>query len=69
MCSATKAKRTVKYEIELHSFRHLYNSTISFINKYNIGIEDSKLRLQQRGEQMAETCLSLYKMISIVQNV
>ena len=61
MCSATKAKRTVKYEIELHSFRHLYNSTISFINKYNIGIEDSKLRVQQRGEQMAETCLSLYK--------
>lgn len=61
MSSATKSKRNVKYEIELHSFRHLYKSTISYINRYNIGIEDCRLRLQQRGNQMAETCLSLYK--------
>lgn len=60
MSSATKAKRNVKYEIELHSFRHLYKSTISYINRYNIGIEDCRLRLQQRGNQMAETIFSLY---------
>lgn len=60
MCSATKAKRNVKYEIELHSFRHLYKSTILYINRYNLGIEDCKLRLQQRGNQMAETIFSLY---------
>lgn len=59
-CSATRTKRKVKYETELHSFRHLYKSTISYINRYNIGIEDCKLRLQQRGNQMAETIFSLY---------
>lgn len=60
ICSATRSKRKVKYETELHSFRHLYKSTISYINRYNIGIEDCKLRLQQRGNQMAETIFSLY---------
>lgn len=60
ICSATRSKRKVKYETELHSFRHLYKSTISYINRYNIGIDDCKLRLQQRGNQMAETIFSLY---------
>ena len=60
MSSATKAKRNVHYETELHSFRHLYDSTMLYINKYNIDEEDSMLRLQQRGNQMAETIFSLY---------
>lgn len=60
MSSATKSKNTAMYETELHSFRHLYESTISYIQKYNLGIEDSYLRFQQRGNQLFSTIFLLY---------
>lgn len=61
MSSATKKRGVSPYSEELHSFKHLFDTTRKYILKNNLSIEDSKLRLQQRGEQFAEVCFSLYR--------
>jgi len=60
MESATKSKRIPDYETELHSFRHLYQSTRSFVEKYDLKEEQVALRLQQLGKHLQHTCLLLY---------
>ena len=60
MNSATKIQSIIPYEMELHSFKHLYKSTIRYVKKFNLEVGDSYLRFQQRGNQMLSTILSLY---------
>lgn len=60
-CSATKTKKILPYDIELHSFKHLYLSTIEFIKKNELKLESCKKRYSQRGNQLQSVILSLYR--------
>ena len=61
MTSATKSKKITPYDIELHSFKHLYLSTIEFIKKNELKLESCKKRYSQRGNQLQSVILSLYR--------
>lgn len=50
--SATKTTFTPNYEIELHSFEHIYRATVSYINKYHLSVQEAETRLQQRGNHL-----------------
>lgn len=58
--SAVHIPRPANYEIELHSFQHLFSSTLCFIKKHNLKSEDSELRLRQRGEQLINLIKTIY---------
>lgn len=61
MTSATKSKKITPYDVELHSFRHLYNSTIEFVKCHNLSLPFCKNRYSQRGSQLQNVILSLYR--------
>lgn len=60
MNSATKSKIVLPYEKKLHSYKHLYCSTMNYIRKYHLSEEQSKLRLQQQGNNLVSTICTLY---------
>lgn len=59
--SATHNQHNIPYETELHSFRHLYNSTMAYIEKFHLTDHEAKLRLQQRGNEVLYICSNLSK--------
>lgn len=61
MYSATKSKSVVPYDNELHSFKHLFKSTDSFIKRNEITLDRCTERYSQRGKQLQNTLLSLYR--------
>lgn len=61
MDSATKSKSIVPYDNELHSFKHLFKSTDSFIKRNEISLDRCTERYSQRGKQLQNTLLSLYR--------
>lgn len=61
MDSATKSKSVVPYDNELHSFKHLFKSTDSFIKRNEITLDRCTERYSQRGKQLQNTLLSLYR--------
>lgn len=68
--SATKQKQKRNYQDELHSYKHLYSSTKSYIDKHKLEKQSSLLRLSQRGNQLYYLCESIceeYK--SVKENV
>ena len=59
--SATKSKKITPYTIELQSFKHLFNSTLKIVNKKKIPHNSSIYRFSQRGEQLQNVIISLYR--------
>lgn len=62
LASAVHSVKSANYEAELHSFRHLYHSTNTFINSHNLQHEDCSLRLKQRAEQLANLIKTIYRL-------
>lgn len=60
MQSATKSNKVEIYETALHSFKHLYKSTTTYILKCNISNEIANIRLMHLAYQLQNVCLSLY---------
>lgn len=59
--SATNSKRILPYEIELHSFKHLYNSIIDYKKIHVLNDNSCELRYSQLGNQLQNVILLLYK--------
>lgn len=59
MGSLTKKRRAPNFEMEYHSFEHLYYSTIQYMDKYNLPKEVCSIRLMQRGNQLRGVIESL----------
>lgn len=58
--SATKSKRIEKYETALHSFRHLYSSVKTYIQKFQLSDDVARLRLSHEASHLQNVCLLLY---------
>lgn len=69
LSSATKKKRVCIYEKDLISFKHLYKSTLDYINYFNLSEGQYELRMKQRASQLLSTCISLYMDISIKNKI
>lgn len=59
--SVTKSKKILPYDAELHSFKHLYASTIEFVKRNDLKFDFCKKRYSQRGNQLQNVILSLYR--------
>ena len=59
--SATKQKRIPQFEEELHAFKTLYKSTINYVQQYHLPENESTFRLSQRGTELQQVCLALYR--------
>lgn len=57
--SATHSQNAIPYETELHSFRHLYSSTMAYIDKFHLTNREAMFRLQRRGNELLELCLKI----------
>lgn len=59
--SATKQKRLPEFNEELHAFKTLYGSTIRYAQHYHLADNESEFRLSQRGTELQQVCLALYR--------
>lgn len=59
--SATKQKRIPDFEEELHAFKALYESTKEYAKHYHLSENESEFRLSQRGTELQQVCLALYR--------
>lgn len=59
--SVTHKTKPISYAQAHHSFMHLYNSTIQYIETYNISNRDAEIRLEQRATQFLSMIQSLYR--------
>ena len=59
--SATKQKRIPDFEEELHAFKALYESTKEYAQHYHLSENESEFRLSQRGTELQQVCLALYR--------
>lgn len=57
--SATHNPNAIPYETELHSFRHLYNSTMAYIEKFRLSEKEAEFRLRKRGNELLALCLKI----------
>lgn len=60
MQGATKSKKVDSYEVQLHSFRHLYHSITTFIEESPVQKEYYSYKKGDLGAQFINVCLSLY---------
>lgn len=60
MASATNTDQPQKYDTALHSFFHLHESIVSYINKYQLKHEVAKLRLGYEAVHLQNVCIALY---------
>lgn len=60
MQSATKSNKVEKYDIALHSFKHLYCSINTYIERFKITHEIANIRLLHLSSQLQNVCISLY---------
>lgn len=58
--SATNNNKRLSFESQIYSFRHLYNSTISYINNNKLSRQQTQLRLCQRSAHLRDVIVALY---------
>lgn len=59
--SATNLKIIPEFDEELHAFKILYESTIRYAQHYHLTENESEFRLSQRGTELQQVCLALYR--------
>ena len=59
--SATSQKRIPEFEEGLHAFKKLYKGTMNFVCQYHLSELESAFRISQRGTELQQVFLSLYR--------
>lgn len=60
MDSATKSRKILSYETELHSYRHLCASIRNYVQKYNLSDSVANIRFLHEAQHLQNVCLLLY---------